>query len=278
MKSIYKYLLILALGIIVGILANRNREYLVNAQYIRDHWNFESPVKNRDAILNSDKVMICLTLGQSNASNYGAGTYVCRNAVYNYYKGDLLVAQEPLLGADGSGCSVWTRVADMLIDSGLYKKVVIVPIAIGNTSIDCWSEGRCKESLVKALAMLKKDHIQLTDIFWDQGENDNVNGTTKEQYKSRFKQVIKIIRDQQPRVRFFSSITSYFPFINDNPLGIDTAITNAQREVIKELKLKSGPNTDSLNLAYYRIDAVHFTEKGLDRLALEWFTKIKAAK
>jgi hypothetical protein len=279
MKRLFKYVIVIIVGVILGILAERNKGDLIDAQYIRDHWHFTDPVDNKNEIISSDDVMVFLAIGQSNAANYGDGTYVCRNNVYNYYKGDLYPATEPLLGADGKGSSVWTRVADMLIDSGMYKKVIIIPCAIGSTSVECWDEGFCKEKLAKTLDYLKKDNIKLTHVFWQQGETDNVNGTTKPEYKRRLKNIIKFIRDnQQSNVPFYSSITSYFPYDNTKPFGIDTAISRAQEEVIKEMtNVRYGPFTDSLNLAYYRVDGVHFTEKGLDKLAAEWYKKINVA-
>lgn len=271
-----KYCSLLVLGVLLGILANRNREYLINAQFIRDHLHFRTAIPDKDRIINAPKVMVCLAFGQSNAANYGNGTYACRNEVYNYYKGKLYKAEEPLLGPDGGGSSVWTRVADMLIDSGLYDKVVIVPCAIGGTSIKCWSEGYCKDKLISTLDYLQKDNIKLTHVFWDQGETDNVDNTTTAEYKDRLKEVIKIIRDRKFDAPFYTSITSYFPYNNNNINGVDFDITTAQHEIIKEVRnVKQGPNTDSLNLAYYRADAVHFTEKGLDELAKKWFESIK---
>jgi hypothetical protein len=277
MKKSIKYILILVAGILLGILANRNREYLINAQFIRDHWHFRKKIDNKKEIAASDKVMICLTFGQSNAADYGMGTYTCRNSeIYNYYKGDLYKAKEPLLGPDGAGCSVWTRVADMLIDSGLYKKVIIIPCATGQTSVKCWAEGDCRKKLEATLDYLAKDGIKPTHIFWDQGETDNVDNTTKSQYKQRLNQIVKIFRDRQINAPFYVSITGYFPYNNNNPLGIDPDITGAQYEVIQETaNVKQGPNTDSLNLAYYRADGVHFTEKGLDKLAEKWLEKIR---
>lgn len=277
MKRYIKYILLLAIGALLGIFANRNKEYLINAQFIRNNWHFRKVVSDKEAILRSKGVMIFLAFGQSNAGNYGGdGKYDCRNEVYNFYKGDLYHAKEPLLGPDGGGSSVWTRVADMVIDSGLYSKVVIVPCAIGGTSVDCWANGFCKDKLVSTLNYLQKDNVKLTHVFWDQGETDNVDKTTKEQYKERLKKVIEIIRDKQPEVPFYSSITSYFPYNNDNVNGVDQDIVKAQNEIIKEVQnVKMGPNTDSLNLAYYRADAVHFTEKGLDKLAQKWFESIK---
>jgi len=275
-KKRYQILLAVSIGIVIGILANRNREYLINAQFIRNHLHFRKKIENPQSVVKSDHTIIFLAFGQSNSANYGNGTYRCKNEVYNFYKENLYHAKEPLLGPDGSGSSVWTRVADLLIDSGLCKRVIIVPIGIGQTSISKWVDGDCRKILDKTLTDLKAANIQLTHIFWDQGETDNVDGTKKSGYKQKLNQLIDVFRDQGFKAPFYSSVTSYFPYNNDYPLGINPEITGAQTEVINERQdVLAGPNTDSLNLAYYRADAVHFTEKGLDKLAYSWFKKIK---
>ena len=272
----YKNILLLLIGILLGIVSNRYRSYLIDAQFIRQHFHFRKVVADKEKIINSEEVMVFLAIGQSNAGSFGDGTYVPRNEVYDYYRGNLYNAKEPLLGGDGGGSSPWTRLADLVIDNGLYKKVIIVPCAIGGTSIQCWSEGDCRIKLEKTLEHLEKDNIQLTHVFWLQGETDNVDNTSSIQYKSSLKEIIELIREKQGKAIFYTSITSYFPFGNDKPFGIDSNITNAQWDVIKEVNdVKPGPNSDSLNLAIYRHDAIHFTEKGLDRLAYEWFKKIK---
>ena len=277
MKKTLTYIFLLGTGILLGIIANRNREYLINAQFIRDHWHFRKVIADKNSILKSEKTIVFLAFGQSNSADYGEGIYTCKNEIYNYYKGDLYRAKEPLLGADGSGSSVWTRVADLMVDSGLCKKVVIVPCGIGSTSVQCWAEGDCRKKLQATLDYLKKDNIKLTYVFWDQGETDNVDKTTKAEYKARLKNVIGIIRQNNFNADFYCTITSYVPFNNNNPMGINEAITSAQKETIAEIKnVKEGPNTDSLNLAYYRFDYLHFTAHGLDKLAYQWYKKIKA--
>ena len=260
----------------IGILANRNRSLLINAQFIRNHLHFRNAIGDKEAIINAENIMICLTFGQSNAANYGNGTYNCRNEVYNFYKGDLYRAKEPLLGPDGGGCSVWTRVADMLIDSGLYKQVIIVPIGIGGTSIECWTSGSCRDKLDATLDQLVTNNISLTHIFWNQGETDNVDGTSKAKYTRSLTELVDIIRSRGFNAPFYTSVTSYFPYNNDYPLGINPNITGAQIEFAKDRDdVLLGPNTDSINLAYERADGVHFTEKGLNSLAEAWFRKIK---
>lgn len=92
------------------------------------------------------------------------------SSVLVYNEGRLYKAKDPLPGATGSGGSVWSVLGDMLVDSGLFTKVIIVPVAIGNTAIDCRARGECYQKLLKTLRGLDSAHIKLTHIFWRQGE------------------------------------------------------------------------------------------------------------
>ncbi|MES2457716.1 MAG: sialate O-acetylesterase [Bacteroidota bacterium] len=276
MRKIFKLTIILVIGMVLGILANRNKEYFISGQYVRDNWHFRDKINLEKAEFNSKNTMVFLAFGQSNSANYGDESYVCRNKIYNYYRGDTYAAKEPLLGPDGNGISVWTRVADMMIDSGLCKQVIIVPIGVGSTSIENWTTGECRKKLDKTLKDLAQDSLKLTQIFWVQGETDNVNGTSKAKYKEQLNILVDVFRKKGFHAPFYSALTSYFPWNNDYPFGINPNIINAQKETIRERPdVVQGPNTDSLNLAYYRKDGIHFTKNGLDRFAYEWFKKIK---
>jgi len=262
---------------LLGILTHRYRSYLIDGQFIRDHFHFRKEVRVTDEIVDSERVIVFMTFGQSNAANYGEGQYSVRNEVYNYYKGNLYAAAEPLLGPDGKGASVWTRVADLVIDSGLYDRAIIVPCGIGQTSVKCWSSGECADKINDILDNLNHDGIKLTHIFWCQGETDNVNGTTALEYGNELETVIGHFRSRGIDAPFFVSLTSYFPFNNQNPLGISQQVLHGQLSVLDSAnRVLKGPNVDALNLAYYRYDAVHFSEKGLDKLAMDWYQVIRA--
>lgn len=276
MKKRIRLAIILFLVFLLGILTHRYRSYLIDGQFIRDHLHFRKEIRTMDKIANSERVIIFMAFGQSNAADYGAGSYAVRNEVYNYYKGKLYEAAEPLLGPDGKGSSVWTRVADLVIDSGLYDRAVIVPCGIGQTSVKCWSSGKCADKINEILDDLNHDGIELTHIFWCQGETDNVNGTTAAVYGSELRKVIGHFRNRGIDAPFFVSLTSYFPFNNTNPLGISEQVLQGQLSVLDSANhVLKGPNVDALNLAYYRYDAVHFSEEGLDQLARSWYQVIK---
>lgn len=276
MKTKLRLAIVLLLVFSLGILTHRYRSYLIDGQFIRNHFHWRKEIPAMDKAVRAERLMIFMAFGQSNAANYGAGKYIVRNEVYNYYKGKLYAAAEPLLGPDGKGSSVWTRVADLVIDGGLYDRVVIVPCGIGQTAVACWSSGKCADYLNEVLDDLNRDGIRLTHIFWSQGETDNVDGTTAVAYGRELEKVIGHFRSRGIDAPFFVSQTSYFPFNNNNPLGISEQVLQGQLAVLDSVnRVVEGPNMDALNLAYYRYDAVHFSEKGLDQLAEAWYKVIK---
>lgn len=226
-------------------------------------------------ILYSDSTGIILAFGQSNSANYGQGAYECRNNVYNYFDGNLYKAKEPLIGADGNGCSVWTRLADMLIDSGFYKNVVLISIGIGSTTVDCWANGMCNDRLAETLDQIQNDSFKITHVIWHQGESDNIENTTKDAYKANLSRILLQIREHGIMANFYVCVASYHPDVVDKSNGIDTCIQNAQIEFVNEnAGAKLGVNTDSINQPSDRWDGVHFSKIGLDKFAKGLYEKI----
>jgi hypothetical protein len=224
--------------------------------------------------LKSDSTMTILTLGQANAANSSNMHYQARRDVLNYYNGSLYKAKEPLIGAGGFGGSVWTILADKLIDSGFCKKVIIIPIAEGGTTVENWAIGDCSQKLQTTLLDLSQHNIKLTHIFWHQGESDN--GKSKDNYKKNLSRVVKIIRSHNQNAPFYCSVATYSFLAKNKPIGVDSSIQNAQIEFIKEnTNVLGGPNTDELIYAIDRFDSEHFSEYGNIRYANLWFRAVK---
>lgn len=221
------------------------------------------------------KTMIALTFGQSNAANNGQSPYTPHNAaVYNYYKGKLYTAKDPLLGATREKGSVWSRLGDMLIDKGLYTKVIFIPIAVGGSEIACWTSGDCFKKLQETLQFLDSQHIQLTHIFWHQGETDNLKNTTEATYKDQLAKILQTLRKTQS-ADLYVSIASYHPGSTTKPLGVDRVIRKAQQSFINENKgVLQGPDTDTLIHAIHRYDSVHFSDFGMNAYADLWLKAI----
>jgi len=279
-KKIERYILIFSLILNVGFITYG----ILLAPGFSAQWkNSSEDIDSRQSLLVDKSVLysqntaVILSLGQSNAACFGQGTYNCRNDVYEYYKGKVYKAYEPLIGAAGNnGCSVWTRFSDMLIDSGLYKKVIILPIAIGSTSIQCWSDGNCNEKLRETLQNIVRDSIKITHVIWHQGESDNIENTSKEVYKARLKKILLQLRQHGIKANFYVCVASYHPYVVDKNNGIDTEIQHAQIEFTQEnIGTKLCVNTDLIDLAADRYDGVHFSERGLNKFAMELFQNIK---
>lgn len=218
-----------------------------------------------------DKTMIALAFGQSNAGNYGKNAYTPHNAfVFNFNNGKLYTAKDPLIGTEGKGGSVWTRLGDKLIDSGLYNKVILIPIAAGGSSIERWGSGDCFKKLQQTLIMLDSLHIRLTHIFWHQGETDNILNSSKAKYKENLGAIFQVLRKYQS-ADFYVSIASYHPVSIAKPLGVDNVIRDAQKEFINENKgVLVGPDTDTLIHAIHRHDSVHFSDFGMSLFTQQW--------
>ena len=118
---------------------------------------------------------VLFTFGQSNAANHGQERYTPKNRVYNYFKGTVYDGKDPLVGPTGGGGCVWTRLADMMIDSGMADSVTITAIAVGATDIASWAEGGSLFGmLTESIDRMLADGIVPDYILWHQGESDNI--------------------------------------------------------------------------------------------------------
>lgn len=224
--------------------------------------------------LDSDSVAYILTLGQANAGNTSTSLDTAGSGVYSYYKGKIYPAADPMIGSESYGGSVWPSVGDSLIKEQLYKKVVYIPLAVGSTNIENWASGSSSILLKKTLEDLKKKNIKLTHIVWHQGESDN--GTPKQEYKNNLIKILSIIRYGGQSAPFYCSIASFSPSSKTHISGIDSNIQQAQIEFINEnTNVLVGPNTDTLNLAIDRYDAVHFSKSGKAKYTNQWFLCLK---
>ena len=77
--------------------------------------------------------------------------------VFNVFDMNFYRAGDPLPGASGVGASMWGRLGDRLIEGGVYKSVLLVPIAFSASSAKDWAPGgHCYRRLQFALRRLKR--------------------------------------------------------------------------------------------------------------------------
>jgi hypothetical protein len=217
---------------------------------------------------------VILTFGQSNAANAGASRYIARHPVHsfnifdmNYYR-----AVDPLPGAGHNGGSVWGRLGDKLIETGRYRSVLIVPIAVGGSCIKDWTppDGYCWRRIKFALGRLKRAGIGIDMMCWHHGETDaNRLLTSAQEYRSRFQRLVRQIRAVGVDAPIYVATASvcangFHPYRNHEQIRL------AQRELVSSDEgIFHGPDTDQF-VGDYRQDGCHFSEKGLEAVAQAW--------
>ena len=210
---------------------------------------------------------VLLTFGQSNAANYGSLGFVPVRGVYNFsiFDGRCYEAKDPLLGATGDRGSVWTRVGSKIIERGRARRVLIVPIAVGSTSVRFWRTGQVGFSRIEtAVSRLAGLTLAPTHWLWHQGETD-AGVLRRGDYKEAF-------WDMEQGIRALGMVGPLFVSVASVCLDRGSeAIRQAQRELAHSRPgLFAGPDTDDLVHVWERRDGCHFSEEGLDIHADRW--------
>lgn len=224
------------------------------------------------SMLSSRRVMIALVFGQSNSANFGQTRRTAKERVYNFHHGKLYLARDPLLGADGIGGSVWTRLGDKIIVEDLYDGVVFIPLGVDASQIARWkSGGDLHPRIVEAITELKIKQLTITHLFWHQGEQDAHLKTSKDKYKKMFMNMLSSIRNRGVNAPIYVSTATN---CGEKDQG-NREIQQAQRELVDRSKrIYPGPNTDLLDFTY-RYDGCHFSDEGLEQAAALWLQALK---
>jgi Carbohydrate esterase, sialic acid-specific acetylesterase len=250
---------------------------------------------------------VILIAGQSNASNSapadGNGKYYStHNPVYNLNIGDgkCYVAKNPLLGSDSrldtnqqpSAQSFALPVASALIEAGLYKRVLVVPIAVSGTLIEQWIPSPPRtpgaslfNRFVSAINYLKDVGLTPTFILWHQGEGNSgplmVHGrrgtltTDLERaatlsWMRNFLHIVAALRGMGVDAPVFVAKAT---ICGGEEAG--AIIRKAQGGVVdRAWKIFPGPDTDAIDLAL-RHDGCHFSHEGNLVHAQKWYEVLR---
>ena len=217
------------------------------------------------------RVMIAIAFGQSNAANFGDVLHKGGPGVYNFHQGKLYEAQDPLLGADGNGGSVWPLLGDKLIATKRYDAVVFVSLGVGATEIAKWSsEGELFPKVQKAIGDLRKHGLAPTHLLWHQGETDGRLKTSTKLYKVEFLDMLAGIRKMGVTAPIYVCRASRRK--GQMPIA---SIRQAQLELVNHAQdIYAGPDTDMLG-PEYRPDGYHLSDKGQQKFAELWLEKLK---
>lgn len=220
------------------------------------------------AIPHSNRTAVLLIFGQSNSTNLGAVPYTPSGRVYemNFFTGRCFVAADPLLGASGTGGSFASRLADQLINAGMFSDVLLVSTGVGGTYIEDWAPGGIHHRrILVAIRRLADAGFHPTFLLWHQGEgNTGINGNP-EAYKGNFLDMLNAIRTHSVMAPVFVPLVSICGGL------ADPNVRKAQMELASpKLGIYPGPDTDTLGLTK-RYDRCHFSGEGLDLHAQMWF-------
>ena len=205
------------------------------------------------------RAAVILAMGQSNAANNAGSRYRPIERVYNFNWADgrCYRAEDPLLGTTGYDGSVWSRLGDALIRSGAFKEVLLVPVAVGGSSVRDWAgDAGPAARAAQAASTLRRHGLNITHVLWHQGEADHE--MQKEVYQRLFARMTEYIRSQGI----------------DAPVFVATATTcrnngaeqirEAQRELPFRLaNVFAGPDTDAIESLFHRVDNLcHLNDGG----------------
>jgi hypothetical protein len=221
--------------------------------------------------------------GQSNAGNTTNSAASLTNPTkihnLNFYDGGLYAGADPLLGCQminatvpGVG-SVWSRMADKLVTDGKYDHVVLVPTAIGLTSVNDWAvNSTLDQRIIVAARRAKALGLTITGFTWLQGETDRSLNTTQAAYQASMTSLINLVRADGHPAPWFIAKCSY------QTGAASSAVQAAQVAMANGTDIFAGADSDSVVAAGDRqSDNTHFTDQGAGKVGPLWASTIKAA-
>lgn len=209
-------LVAIALIFVTGLRAENSGQsfqpdpFYLNEAGIRDTGNRDTTGKAlRNLTINpAIRNLVLFYGGQSNAEGANSTSYTPTNASaidnLNQYDDGIYPPVEPLLGSGAHplgnvayGYHPALVLADALITAGKFDRVIIVPFALGGSTIADWTTGVLGNPSRLAVAInraAQRGIIAGTNVTfvlcWAQGESDNVSGTTTANYTAGFNALV----------------------------------------------------------------------------------------
>lgn len=221
------------------------------------------------------RTAVIVSVGQSLSVNEVPTPYVPVHGTaidqLNIYNGKFYRAKDPLLGINVSGGVVtdlrgtWMlRMADKLVDGGYYDRVILVPMAVGNTRADQWADASQPPYLFNKINVvglrLRDAGLPCTAVMWGQGESDTSVGTSQAVYAASLLKVIAEFNRAIPDCPFFVAQEAYY-YGNTSP-----AVLAAQASVVNNVTVFSGENVELIGPSG-RYDNTHLNEVGAEQRA-----------
>ncbi len=215
-----------------------------------------------------------MIFGQSNAANSAtsAETQVLPR-VFMFYNGYCYPARDPLLGGTihtvGAGGSVGMKFAKLYRAKYPTKDLVLLTIGYGGSSIADWNTSLLSR-LTTALALAKSAKLNISKIFWHQGETDTINNTSEQAYYDHFINLKSKIRASGATATIYMAVASAMSF---RPYWVSSKVQNAQYRLIEgEHDIELAAESDILGTEFRSAqDGLHLNVNGTTELARQFF-------
>jgi hypothetical protein len=218
----------------------------------------------------TDRTMVLLIAGQSNAANSGGQRYIGQRGVTNYFAGKCYIASSPLLGTTSIRGEPWTLLGNKLIEQEKADQVILIPTAMSGTSIEQWQDGGTINLMLQSVLSDVSSKYRITHVLWHQGEDDAGSDMTMAQYTSKFMSLVRSLRRAGVDAPIYVSVATRCD-LNDKPWRPDNAIAEAQRLIPHNgVQIFPGVDSDALVGPFDRVDDCHFGHSGLEKVAQAW--------
>lgn len=218
----------------------------------------------------TDKTMVLLIIGQSNAANSAGQRQPAHDHVVNFFSGKCYIASSPLLGTTSIGGDSWTLLGTKLITAGAADQIILIPSAMSGSSIVEWQDGGELNRMLRSVLSSVTPRYRITAVLWHQGENDYGTGLTKEQYEEKFMSLVRSMRRMGVDAPIYVSVASRCE-LTDVPWTANNPIANAQRSIPNpDEHVFAGVDSDAIIGPLDRIDDCHFGASGQEKFATAW--------
>jgi hypothetical protein len=219
----------------------------------------------------TDRTAVLLIFGQSNAANTGGERFASSSGrVAAYFDGKCSIAASPLLGTSGIAGEPWSAIGDRLVSNGSFDEVVLIPAAIGGSSLKQWMPGGELNSMLHQIVQDAERHYRITHVLWHQGESDFSVGTSEDAYVSGFQSLARDLRNWGVAAPIYVSVATRCQQ-TDEQWSADSPISRAQRRLGNSGEgFAPGVDTDALLTAIDRSDGCHIGGSGMAKVITAW--------
>lgn len=242
--------------------------------------NLSGKTLSSPRLVSGENTGVFVVGGQSNAANSVDTAYTPTNSTkvdnLSIYDGGTYAAQDPLLGCQNVRSvfgNAFGRVADKLINDGVYQRVILIPTAVGGTTINQWvSNAALYQRLIVAGRRASAVGLSITAYLWMQGENDTAFATSQASYTADLSTLIGMVRTAGFTSPWLIGKCSYLSG------ATSAAVRAAQAAAVNGTDIFAGADTDTLTgtAVNRQADNTHLSGAGADAAAALWKTAIDA--